>query len=187
MKRLIKLLIVALALAVAFVVVVQPAWYLRTRYPLKYPKTIETHAANYHLPAALVAAVIMQESGFNPHVKSHAGAVGLMQLTPKTAKGIALRTGGGAFTTDDLLTPEISIRYGCWYLEHLHKQFKHDDTYIMTLAAYNAGQGRVLEWVEQDADHILTVDDIPFDETRAYVKRVREIREKYEKAYPNLA
>jgi soluble lytic murein transglycosylase len=127
----------------------------------------------------------MHESGFDETIKSPAGAVGLMQVTPETAEGIAKRTGGAAFKKSDLLNPEINIRYGCWYLQHLHKSFGKGDgeDYVATLAAYNAGQGRVREWLKDDDDGRLDIDEIPFAETRAYARKVTRTRGYYRRAY----
>ena len=80
---------------------------------------MRAHSANYDLNPALLAAVIEQESKFRADAKSSAGAIGLMQLLPATAKGIAIHTGGSKFVVSDLYTPEINIRYGAWYLHHL--------------------------------------------------------------------
>lgn len=169
------------------VVTLKPAWYLRTSYPLKYPNTIIVHAHNYHLRPSLVAAVIYQESGFDVNARSDAGATGLMQLTPRTARGIAMHTGGTNFRTQDLRNPEINIRYGAWYLNHLHdKLHESAGNYTLTLAAYNAGQGRVSGWQKEDADGTLTVAEIPYAETRAYVRRIRQLEKFYRKAYPQL-
>lgn len=183
--RLIGLIGVLLVLALSAVYVLEPVWYLRMRYPLRYPQTIVTHAKNYDVPPELVAAVIMHESGFDANVRSEAGAVGLMQLTPQTAEGIAERTGGTRFERSDLLDPELNIRYGCWYLAHLHDSFGKGDgrDYVATLAAYNAGQGRVRRWLAEDKDGRLDVDEIPFAETRQYVRRVQAGRRQYGRAY----
>ena len=75
----------------------EPPWYARLWYPLRYTSIVRGHAANYHLDAALLAAVIEAESKFDPNAHSAAGAIGLMQLTPATAKGIAQYTGGHNF------------------------------------------------------------------------------------------
>jgi soluble lytic murein transglycosylase len=97
-----------------------------------------------------------------------------MQLLPDTAKGIALRTGGSRFVVDDLLDPEINVRYGAWYLRHLMN--KYDDERL-ALAAYNAGQTNVDQWVDEGRE------TIPFAETRHYVDRVVELKEIYAEAY----
>ena len=96
-----------------------------------------------------------------------------MQLTPATAHGIALRTGGDAFRTSDLYDPEINIRYGAWYLSNLFRKY-HSERLV--LAAYNAGQGNVDRWL---ARH----EPIQFAETRAYVKRVEHLKRVYAKAW----
>src|SRR6185437_17116461 len=97
----------------------KPGWWERVWYPLRYEQIVRGHAQNYDLDPALVAAVIYQESKFKADARSSSGAIGLMQLLPDTAKGIAVHTGGNAFTVDDLYNPEINVRYGAWYLRHL--------------------------------------------------------------------
>ena len=89
-----------------------PAWYERIWHPLRYEQIVLGHAKNYHLDPALLAAVIYQESKFNPDARSDRGALGLMQLLPETGKGIAERTGGTKFRVSDLYDPEINVRYG---------------------------------------------------------------------------
>ena len=84
----------------------------RTEYPLRYPAIVRGHAQQYGIDPALLAAVIYSESRFRPHVRSAQGAIGLMQLLPSTAEGIATRTGGTAFVPADLDDPELNVRYG---------------------------------------------------------------------------
>lgn len=195
----VKLLAVLAACAFAFFLAVQPAWYVRARSPVEYPNYIRTHAGNYGLDPYLIAAVIEQESGFDHEARSSAGAVGLMQLTPETASGIALRTGGRAFDKRDLLDPELNIRYGSWYLDHLRAQSRRwyrdagakpssEEVLVATLASYNGGQGNVHGWIRSKAgdDDVLQVDEIPFDETRSYVDDVLQQRDDYRRAYPDL-
>lgn len=165
--------IAAVAVGGATVVSAEPDWYLRIRYPLAYEPIVRGHARNYELDPALVAAVIYQESKFRADARSSSGAVGLMQLRPETAQGIAVRTGGSRFRVDDLYNPELNVRYGCWYLRHLLRKYG-DQT--LALAAYNAGQANVDEWRREGSG-------IVFDETRAYVTRVRELKEIYRDAY----
>ena len=169
-------MIVVLAVAVAggaAVVSAEPDWYLRIRYPLAYESIVRGHAQSYGLDAGLVAAVIYQESKFQTDAKSDSGAVGLMQLRPETAQGIALRTGGNAFEVDDLYDPEINVRYGCWYLRHLLRKYGDER---LALAAYNAGQANVDEWRREGKG-------IAFAETRHYVARVEELERVYRDAY----
>jgi soluble lytic murein transglycosylase len=170
--------VVALAAVVAaalgwYVLRTSPPWYERIRYPLDYSEYIRVHAKEHHLDPALMAAVIYQESKFRPSVESSSGAIGLMQLTPDTARGIAIRTGGSAFETSDLYNPEINIRYGAWYLDNLFAKY-HDERLV--LAAYNAGQGNVDKWLARG-------EPIQFAETRAYVSRVEHLKKVYAKAW----
>ncbi len=150
-----------------------PPWFERIRYPLHYSEFVRVHAREHGLDPALLAAVIYQESKFRPSAKSSSGAIGLMQLTPTTANGIALRTGGHAFRTSDLYDPEINIRYGAWYLDNLFKKYGNER---LVLAAYNAGQGNVDRWRANN-------EPIQFAETRAYVKRVEHLKSIYRSAW----
>lgn len=168
MTRVLLLLFVVAAAAGAVVVTAEPDWYLRARYPLRYEHIVRGHADNYRLEPALVAAVIYQESKFRADARSRSGAVGLMQLLPETARGIAVRTGGSRFENDDLLDPEINVRYGSWYLRHLLDKYGGDER--KALAAYNGGQGNVDRGVV-------------YAETEHYVERVLELRAIYRRAY----
>jgi soluble lytic murein transglycosylase len=167
------LLIVAVAASFTYLRAGEPAWFQRLRYPLRYEQIVRGHARNYQLDPALLAAVIYQESRFRVDAKSSSGAIGLMQLRPDTARGIAIRTGGNRFRTSDLYNPEINVRYGSWYLRHLLA--KYDDEKL-ALAAYNAGQSNVDRWRAEGKE-------IEFSETRAYVDRVEELKEIYRSAY----
>ena len=175
MKKLLVVLLVGAALGAVFAYVnsTEPAWYIRIRYPLQYDAIVRGHARNYRLDPALLAAVIYQESKFNADAKSSSGAIGLMQLQPATAEGIALHTGGSKFRVDDLYDPEINIRYGSWYLRHLLEKYGDERT---ALAAYNAGQDNVDRWRASGSG-------IQFAETRAYVERVEELKDIYRRAY----
>lgn len=167
------LLIVAVAASFVYLRAGEPDWFQRVRYPLKYEQIVRGHARNYRLDPALLAAVIYQESKFRPDAKSESGAIGLMQLQPETAKGIAIRTGGSRFQTSDLYVPEINVRYGSWYLRHLLDKYEDEKT---ALAAYNAGQRNVDEWRAAGKG-------IQFSETRAYVDRVEHLKGVYRDAY----
>ena len=169
----ISVALLAFAGAAAWVVESEPGWYLRARYPLEYEHIVGAHARNYDLDPALLAAVIYAESRFDPNAESPAGALGLMQLLPDTAKGIALRTGGARFVVADLRDPEINVRYGSWYLDHLRDRYGDAR---LALAAYHAGQGNVDDWLEDRGA-------IAFPETRDYVDEVERVRRVYAKAY----
>jgi soluble lytic murein transglycosylase len=159
--------------AFAYLQRTEPSWWARIWYPLKYESIVRGHAQHYRLEPALLAAVIEQESKFRPDAKSSMGAIGLMQLQPDTAKGIALRTGGHGFVVQDLYDPEINIRYGAWYLRHLLDKYADERT---ALAAYNAGQANVNEWIDKQKG-------IAFAETRHYVDRVERLKGIYRRAY----
>jgi soluble lytic murein transglycosylase len=166
-------LLAVVAGLVLYVQAAEPSWYYRLRYPLSYEQIVRGHARNYDLEPALLAAVIYQESKFDAEARSDAGAVGLMQLQPETAKGIALRTGGSRFRVDDLTNPEINVRYGSWYLRHLIDKYGDEE---LALAAFNAGQGNVDSWRREGKG-------IAFAETRHYVDRVQELKAIYRDAY----
>jgi soluble lytic murein transglycosylase len=163
----------AAAAAFAYINSTQPPWYERLRYPLAYEQIVRGHARHYRLDPALLAAVIYQESKFRASARSRSGAIGLMQLQPTTAQGIAIRTGGTRFRVDDLYEPEINVRYGAWYLRHLLDKYGDERT---ALAAYNAGQQNVDEWRHEGRG-------IAFAETRAYVDRVEDLKRIYRDAY----
>jgi soluble lytic murein transglycosylase len=175
LRRLLWPLAVAAALGTAFVVVdaTGPAWYERLRYPLRYDAIVRGHARNYHLDPYLLAAVIYAESKFRADARSKSGAIGLMQLEPVTAEGIAIRTGGSAFRVSDLYDPEINVRYGAWYLRHLLDKYGDEQ---LALAAYNAGQSNVDRWLRQGKG-------VAFAETRDYVRRVEDLKGVYRDAY----
>jgi soluble lytic murein transglycosylase len=160
-------------LAFALVRDAKPGWWERLWYPLRYDQIVRGHARNYELDPALLAAVIYQESKFKADARSSSGAIGLMQLLPDTAKGIAVHTGGTAFRVDDLYDPELNVRYGAWYLRHLLQKYGDERT---ALAAYNAGQDNVDRWRRAG-------QAIQFAETRAYVERVEELKKIYRDAY----
>jgi peptidoglycan lytic transglycosylase len=162
-----------LALTFASLQAAKPGWWERLWYPLRYEQIVRGHARNYQLDPALLAAVIYQESKFKADARSTSGAIGLMQLLPATAQGIAVHTGGTRFTTADLYNPEINVRYGAWYLRHLLEKYGDERT---ALAAYNAGQDNVDRWRAEGGG-------IRFSETRAYVKRVEELKGIYRRAY----
>lgn len=163
----------AIGVVALYVVLANPAWFERLRYPLRYSEYVRVHARDNDLDPALLAAVIYQESKFHATARSPSGAIGLMQLTPSTAHGIAVRTGGSKFRTSDLLDPELNIRYGAWYLAHLFHKYGNER---LVLAAYNAGQGNVDRWQEAH-------QPIQFSETRAYVDRVEHLKRTYRDAW----
>ncbi len=160
-----------------------PAWYARLWYPLEYEEPIRAESARYDLDPALVAAVINTESGFAPDSRSAAGAVGLMQVLPDTARFIARQPERPSPSPERLAEPEVNIAYGARYLRYLIDRY---GTVGLALAAYNGGPANVSEWIEraQAAGGVLNVpDDIPFAETRGFVSRVQRAVPIYHRAY----
>ena len=107
-----------------------------------------------------------------------------MQLMPETADYIAAKSGGTAFVQGDLATPQVNISYGSWYLRYLLQ--KYDGREVLALAAYNAGEGKVDEWVaaaSAGGERFRAADHIPFPETRHYVAAVLDARNEYRRTY----
>ena len=146
--------------------------------PLRHDDIIRQQAAEKDLDAALIAAVIYEESRFRDQT-SNAGARGLMQITPDTADYIARRSGGTRFVQEDLATPQINIAYGTWFLRYLIDHYEGNET--LAVAAYNAGITNVDGWVKRAGgpDEFDASRDVPFPETRAYVENVAESRKSY--------
>ena len=135
--------------------------------PLRHEDIIRQQARDKGLDPALIAAVIYAESRFRDGQTSHAGALGLMQITPATARMIAHKSGGTAFVVGDLATPQVNIAYGAWYLR------------------YNGGEGNVDRWIgaAEERAQPLTIRAIPFSETRTYVQRVERAKLRYRRSY----
>jgi dephospho-CoA kinase len=157
-------------------------------YPLRYETEIAGAAARYHVDPYVVAAVVKAESGFDPEAKSAAGAVGLMQLMPATADWIVARADWQGASKPDLHDPTQNLDLGTYYLAFLLDRFNDVPT---ALAAYNAGHGVVEQWLAArgpapagGSPTTLLPADIPFPETRGFVKRVERLREIYRQTYP---
>lgn len=144
--------------------------------PLRHEDVIRQQAREKDVDAALIAAVIYSESKFSDQTSS-AGARGLMQITPATAKDIERLSGGTTFKLNDLSNPEINIRYGTFYLRHLLDVYEGDE--VAALAAYNAGPGNADKWGGAG----MTLGDIPLAETRGYVEEVLAKRGAYREKY----
>ena len=149
---------------------------LAVTLPLQHEDIIRQQAERFEIDPALIAAIIDQESGFTDTTSS-AGARGLMQITRDTADTIETLSGGQTFVYDDLANPDLNIRYGTFYLNHLLDRF--DGNVVAALAGYNAGPENVEKWGGSD----LQIDDIPFPETRSYVEDVLAKREEYRDKY----
>ena len=159
-----------------------PAPILQIIFPLRYWDSIKRNAAIYELDPYVVAALIGQESMFDPGVRSSANAWGLMQIVPATGRRLATALGIRRFSTSMLTDGETNIRLGTLYFKRLVQQFGGAH---YALASYNAGENRVVRWkaerpgMEEDE----FIDDIPFPETQNYVKRILGTAEDYRRLY----
>ena len=158
-----------------------PLWLARRVYPLQDRAAIDAAAQRDHLDGALIAGLIYEESGYRVKAVSGQGAVGLMQVLPSTARGLA--RGAGLRGPVDLRDPSINIEYGSMYLRELLERYH--GSRLLAVAAYNAGTRRVDAWrlAARRAGHALAANDIPFAETRRYVIRVARLQTVYRRAY----
>jgi soluble lytic murein transglycosylase-like protein len=142
--------------------------YWQGLYPFPYQELIINYAKKKQLNPLLVLALMRQESRFQSQVISPSGAIGLMQLMPKTADWIARKLNLNNY---DLTNPEDNIRLGSWYLQE--NLDRHDDNTLLAVASYNAGVSNLYKWNPQgDTDLDEFVENIPFEETKKYVKEV---------------
>lgn len=178
----VALLVLAGAAVIACVVLaLTPATLARrTLYPVSHVQDIQASAERHGVDPLLVAAVIKCESGWDEAAQSSAGAIGLMQVMPQTSSELA-RMGlvdPGAYDPSDLLDPAANIEYGTAYLAFLEKNLSSTDEVI---AAYNAGMGKVEEWLAQPGE---LADNITYAETREYLRRVNDAYQGYRDSYP---
>lgn len=141
-------------------------------YPAPFGDEVKKWADKRGIPRELVWAIMREESGFNPRIRSWAGAVGLMQLMPGTAKVAARRDGFNGFSNAKLTEPDSAIRIGTSYLDELADHA--NDHPVLMISGYNGGWGNVSNWLEDpDSNDLdLWVEDIPYGQTRHYTKRV---------------
>jgi soluble lytic murein transglycosylase len=160
-----------------------PADLLRLAYPIDYASLVQSTAEQTDTSPLLLLALIRQESFFDPRAGSISGALGLTQVIPSTADEIASDLGmEGEFSSQDLFRPAVSILFGGHYLSKQLDAF--DGDVAPALAAYNAGPGNASRWLKAAADDDdLFLEEIPFDQTRAYVKLVTENLNVYQDLY----
>ena len=156
-----------------------PMAYWRILFPKAWWDIIKVQSAKNNLDPYLVVSLIRQESEFNPSVVSYANAYGLMQLLPSVGKAMAKEEGNNHFETFQLLDPETNIRLGCRYLREMLDHVGGVPEYAM--AAYNAGDGRVIEWEAAGPYSGIDefVESIPFTQTREYVQGIVRNEEIY--------
>ena len=151
--------------------------------PSEYQSFVAEYSEKYRVPENIVYAVIKVESKFDSSAESSVGALGLMQIMPDTFSWLTNDRLGDRFSVGMLYDPETNIKYGVYYLSWLYDRYADWD---ITLAAYNAGPGNVDKWLEDPTVSDLETGkliNIPFKETREYVKKVNKALEKYESLY----
>lgn len=173
--------VVVLLAIVATLYVRGPIFWQRHYYPLRFQKQIAASSARHKLNPYLVAAVINAESKWDTGVVSRAGAVGLMQVLPDTARELARsgRVDSAAFPATKLSDPAVNIEYGTAYLRYLVERYHEVET---ALAAYNAGLRHADTWKAEGGN---IRDAIAFPETKQYVLKVVRGRDRYLALYPH--
>ena len=175
----------ALIIALVIFAVIAAAFFIaydkinKSLYPLEFTEFIDKYCDEYDVPRSLAYAVIRTESGFDPSAVSRVGAIGLMQLMPDTFSWLS-RLMEIEERPELISDPETNIRYGIYYLHHLYIRFG-SASWDTVLAGYNAGHGRVTQWLAdaQYSDDGVTLKNIPYEETRSYIKKVNSARDKY--------
>jgi soluble lytic murein transglycosylase len=140
-------------------------------YPAGWGDLVAEQAAQYGVDPLLMLALMRQESSFDPRAQSGAEAMGLTQVVPATGRSIASRLGRTDFALRDLLKPAVSVEFGTWFMSQLLGDYK--GRVFPALAAYDAGGGNVARWLQRFGDDPdVLVEQIPFDETRTYLRIV---------------
>mgnify|MGYP000917590928 CR=1 FL=1 len=165
-KRIFTTLIIVLILILGINIVLK-----NYMFPSKHEEAVDKYAAEYNLDPYFVLAIIKTESKFKADARSHKDAVGLMQITEDTGKWIASEMGLSDYTPDKLYEEDYNIKMGCWYLNNLRDEFEDMD---LVVAAYNAGRGRVKEWLSSKdySENGIELSYIPYPETKTYVDKV---------------
>lgn len=178
MKKILVIIVIVTVLAGIFYSVI------KTVFPLKHVKYIETYSKEYEIDPYLIMGVIKAESNFENDAVSSKNATGLMQITKSTAGWIADKLELEDFDYDkDIIKPEINIMMGCFYIDYLLDMYSGRE--ICSVAAYNAGFNNVDSWLlnEEYSKDGITLHKIPFPETEKYVKKVSNYRKIYEFFY----
>jgi soluble lytic murein transglycosylase len=158
-----------------------PVFLQRLYYPLYFGDIILAEANQLDIDPALIAAIIRQESLFERSAESSVGARGLAQVMPGTGDYVAERSNFGDFDTNLLWQPYINIKFGAWYINQQLGIF--EGNLFAAMAAYNAGPGNVLNWIDDADDLDIFVESIPFWESRTYIRRVYENVAAYQRLY----
>lgn len=159
-----------------------PPEILRVLFPVSYWPALQKYAAARSIDPYLLAALVAQESTFDPVIRSSANAIGLMQIIPATGRRYAARLGIRPFSAARLTDPDVNLRIGTSYFADLIAEFGGAH---YALASYNAGENRVRAWKAERGplEQEVFIDDIPFPETQNYVKRILGTAEDYRSLY----
>jgi len=154
----------------------------RRIYPMRFETIVSDAAEEYDLPPSLIYAIIYTESKFDPYAVSTADAYGLMQITEDTYRWVCQRTGQDFYMVESLYDPFTNISCGAALICLLYERFENTET---MLAAYNAGQGKVSEWLQNPtySQDGVTLSHIPYEETEDYVRRVINTQAIYQQLY----
>ena len=177
------LIIIVIALLVAYGLDSLTTLFEKQMSPTDFEEYVSKYASEYNVPEYIIFAVIEVESDFRPYLTSEAGARGLMQMTPDTFEWLTSAEHlGEDLSSDELYEPEVSIRYGTYYLSYLFEKFHSWDA---ALAAYNAGPGNVSKWLENNeySDGNGNLTYIPYKETREHVKKINDKIDYYKNTY----
>ena len=182
-------LILIVIISVILGIIINSVWnYIETKnHPTSYDEIVKKYSVEYGVPERVIFATIKTESSFRSDAVSSAGAMGLMQMMPSTFEWLTSDEHlDEHLSTDSLFDPEVSIRYGTYYLSYLARKFDYDWTVVS--AAYNAGEGRVANWLEDGkyTDSNGELIKIPIKETRSYVKKISDAIDTYSRLYPHL-
>ena len=146
-------------------------------YPQKYKEFVQKASAEYGVDELLIYSVMKAESKFNDKAMSSSGAKGLMQLMDETADWVSEKSG---IKLNNIYDPETNIRLGTWYLAYLTEE---SGDLVTALACYNAGVSNVEKWCEENGTNKIEIEQIQFEETRNYVKKILKYYEKYQQLY----
>ncbi|MEK6678604.1 MAG: transglycosylase SLT domain-containing protein [Nitrospirota bacterium] len=164
-----------------------PEYFWGLAYPQGYWSVVTEYAARYGLDPYLVASIMREESWFNKQAVSRSGARGVMQLMPFTARWVSKQLKYEYNDDENLFDAEININFGAWYLSYLKKRFNGNT--VLIIASYNAGPEAVTKWVNGNSNMETDefIEAIPYNETRAYAKRVLRSYAEYHRIYNNSA
>lgn len=174
--------IIILILIIALLMPLLKIKILPRLYPKKYIEYVEKYSQEYELDSLLVYSIIKAESNFNENATSNSNAIGLMQVMLSTAQEIGDKLSMQEITEEELYNPEVNIQIGITYLKILLEKYEN---YNLAIIAYNAGMGNVDKWLEEGIinKNGENIEDIPFPETKNYVKKIKQNYKIYQEIY----